>query len=177
MTTDTVRSGVGAVNCKDTAVDEIGHLPACRNWLMTLLTIAFKARLKMVRIGRLGEIRPMTFLAFYRRTGKLVTLLIDMAGAAIGDRMFADQGKATRGVQIKNILVVLPVLRRMAILAVDSGLAAMNVGMTIGTGASDMTKLQILVTFSAICGRMTPDQWETGLFMVETDFPLFNNIP
>ncbi len=92
-------------------------------------------------------------LAVDRRAGKFVSLLVYVTGAAVGNGVNSDKREAPRGVELEGVTAVLPVLRRMAILAGGAELAAMDIGVAIGAGGADMRKAQILVASPAIGAR------------------------
>lgn len=102
--------------------------PAGGHGLMTVLTLHIKTRLHMIRIFAHYEFTGMTSVAVNGRSGKFIDLLVHMAGFAICDRMNTHQCKTPLRVQVKNLLLILPTIRRVAALAVNSKLTLVNIG-------------------------------------------------
>jgi hypothetical protein len=129
---------MAATKNKLTGVLEIGYLPACRHRLMTFLAVTGKFRERVIGIGRVLEVRVMANPAFLRQPRPFVPLLIQVAGSTIRNRMDAHQRKSTGGMQVEVVFAILPVLGRMTVLAAQTELPAMDIGMTIGASGPDI---------------------------------------
>lgn len=77
---------------------------------------------------------------------------------------------------LEGVLAVLPILRRMAVLAGGPELAAMNIGVAIGTGGANMGETQIFMTSLAISAEVRADHGKAGFLMLESD-RLFDDVP
>ncbi len=108
---------------------------------MACSAIGAESRHDMIRIGRSLEITGMAAVAIVRCIGIFVFLLSGVTGFAIRYRVNAFERESLAGMQIKNIMFVLPILRCMTSLAIGSELPLMNIRMTINTGGAHHRKL------------------------------------
>ena len=96
----------------------------------------------MIRIGRFLEICEVAAAAFNRRVGEFILLLVDVACLAVNDGMNPDQREIRAAMLIQDLPAIFPACRRMAIFAVYSQLAAMDVGMAVCASGSEFGENQ-----------------------------------
>ncbi len=92
-----------------------------------------------------------------------------MARLAIHYGMGAGERKTVGRMQVERAAAILPVARRMAVLAVLAQLPRMVVGMAIDATDTDMVEHRALVTARTRCGGMRPHQLESRGGMVERE--------
>lgn len=151
--------GVGMLVCR--------IMPIGGYRLVARLAIIAEPGQRVVRVKRIFEIALMATAAFYGSRGEFIFLLVDMAGAAIGYRVYSHQRETFRGMQFENIAFAFPASRRVARLAIVTELPAMNISMAIHTCRCRMRKGQILVTTQAGNLSVLADKRESGLFVLE----------
>jgi hypothetical protein len=92
-----------------------------------------------------------------------------MAGFAIGHGMRPGQGESARCVQIEIVLTILPVARRVTVLAVGTELTVMLIIVTVNARCPHSTEDRALMTSYALGRSMGADQGEAGLGVVKFD--------
>lgn len=97
----------------------------------------------MIGLRRGRVVITMASGALRRRPGELARQLIDMASAAVGDRMRPDKCKPTLRMLFKLLTVAGPVLRRMTSLALCSELSPVDIRMAIRAGRLRLDKPEI----------------------------------
>jgi hypothetical protein len=135
---------------------------------VTQLAIGRESGLKVIGIGRGRKRLGMTSLAVHRRSPKIAAGRRSVAGFAVRRRMNACQRKTPLHVQFQNILLILPIARCVAILAIESQLTLMMIGMAIRACGAHAIEHKILVAAAARRLPVTTHQREPGLRMVES---------
>lgn len=100
-------------------------------------------RRDMVRISRAGECLIVALAALGAGPGKLLPLLIAMAGVTVRRRMLTTERKTARRVQTENILPVVETHGSVAALAIVAQLALVEVGVTVDTECRGLGELQL----------------------------------
>lgn len=108
MTVPAIGPGMGAMKSESGSVRESRDVPTGGHRLVALLAIGRKPGEDVIGIVGFPEIRIMAPLAVDRRSRKFVLLLVDMAGGAVGNGVYAHQGETARSVKIDNVLLILP---------------------------------------------------------------------
>lgn len=137
------RARVAIGQWKSRGMDVSGKLPRWRCLAMTRFAILRESGHRMIGFYRGRVVVTMAPGALRRRPGKLARQLIDMASAAVGDRMRPDKRKPTLRVLLKLFTVAGPVLRRMASLALCPELSPVDIGMAIRAGRLRLDKPEI----------------------------------
>jgi len=167
MAVPALGSSVRPANGERARMLEIGNVPAGGDRLMTLAAIRRESCQLVIGIVSLHEIRAVAPLTIERRAGKLIPLLIDMAGAAIGNRMYPHERESARGMQIENVLLILPALGRVAGLARYAELPSMNICVAVGASRADLRKAQFFVAVAACHRSVRPYQRKTRFLMAK----------
>jgi hypothetical protein len=167
MAAGAVSAGMFASKSEFPYVPKTGNSPTGRNRLMALLAIAGKTSQGMAGIIGGFKIGLMANLAFLRDAREFVPLLADMAGAAVGDGMNSHQWESSRRMKFEIVFAILPILWRMAILAGRPELTAMNIGMTVGAGRTDISETKVPMADPAGGLGVLPHQRKSGYLVIE----------
>lgn len=136
---------------------------------MALLAVQGKTCLRVIRFSGGGVSFGVARVAIDRRAGILLSRMPPMARLAISYRVRAGEGEAFCRVKIKRAPPILPIARGMTILAVQSKLTIVVVGVTIDTTGADMAEDRLLVTTDTLGDLMRAHQVKTGRGVIELE--------
>ena len=129
--------------------------------------VGAKSGQNVIGVLRLCHFRLMASFAIDRCASKFILAASPVTGLTIGNGMDSGQRKTFLRVHFKKIFSPLPILRRMAVLAIGAELAQMMIRMTIRAGSCDMAEHFVLVAGGTWRRLMRPGQVEAGFIMLE----------
>jgi hypothetical protein len=109
----------------------------------------------------------MTASAIHRSPGKLLTTGSFVTRFAVRDSMNTGQGKSLSSVKFQYVLAILPVARRMAILACLTELTLVMITVAVDAGYAHATEYTAPVAANTLGGRMSPFERKPRFAMVK----------
>ena len=171
MTTITIQVLMRAVERKCRCVFKARLIPTKRSLQMASLAIRFELCRGVIGVLRSCKIRLVAIPAIHRRTGKILALVLGMAGVAVDHLVHTIKWKTLCLMQAKDIFLRAPICRRMTAIASAAQLIMVNVAMTIDAGNSNIGEAQILMAFSTGHLLMFAGKWKTCLPVIKGHFP------
>lgn len=141
--------------------------PGAVGGMVAQSAIGAKSGQNMIGIFRLGHFGFMAPFAIQRCAGKLIITTFPVARFAIGDGMDAGQSESFLGVHLQQVFPPLPVLGRMAVLAIGAELPQMMIAVAVGASRRHMAEDFVFMAGGARGRLMRAGQVEAGLVMLE----------
>lgn len=167
MAFDAIRAQMGSPDLEFAGMLKSRVPPIRRYGGVARLAVGSETGPNMIGILSRREIALMAPLAIQGGAAEFLAPLLYVAGLAVHDGVYSYQCETARRVPLKEVLTVLPAMRRMTILTFYTELASVNIGVAIGTFDPDIGEFQILVTAKAAGLLVVSDQCESRFGMIE----------